>query len=265
MPPLMKTHSIDLKGSSAVAALLAIGMGAFSPVTTGHAANATATLSPPEAELSGVVVTHAATLNDLLRRLPVLSRAQQEDLAGLSAIQEVMLVHERRMRGEGLDGEFPARFADLYAAIVSALVEDRITMNYGRELLHVHRQLLDRAHAWQAGRSRDSRYRDLILAGLAEVSTELATHAEPLEVVPLCVRTPMVKGHLLWIEELIRADCQCRVLSRGELGSLRMAALRLERFEGYYKRDLHLSRIERENLHERLIALNQDLIDAVRR
>lgn len=261
----MKTHSTLFFGSSGFAVLAAVGCGLLSPVSTGLAASGATATSLVEEDFSAVVLTEAATLNDLVRRLPILSRAHEEDLAGLSAIQETMLLHERRMRGEGLPGDFPARFSDLYSSIVTAIVDDRVTMAYGRELLTLHRQLIDRACGWQARGARDADYAALILEAIAEVKTELLSQSEPLAVVPDCVRTPVVKGHLLWIEELLVADCHCRVLSRGESGALRLMAQRIERFSGYYKRDLHLTRIERANLHERLIELNRELIDALRR
>ncbi|MCB1077701.1 MAG: hypothetical protein KDM64_07740 [Verrucomicrobiae bacterium] len=213
---------------------------------------------------ASVSLTQGATLNDLVRRLPILSRAHEEDLAGLSAVQERMLIHERRMRGEGLPAEYQQLFSDNYTAIVTAIIDDRITMRYGRELLCVHRQLLDRAYGWNETANKDAHYGEVVILALKDLREELDTKAEPLAVVPECVRTPVVKGHLLWIEELLQADCYCRVLSRGELGAQRVMAQRIERFEGYYKRDLHLTRIERENLHERLIDLNRELIDALR-
>ncbi len=205
-----------------------------------------------------------STLNDLIRRLPRLGRGYEESLAGLSAVQEQMIIHERRMRGEGLPESHRPLFAANYQAIVTAIVDDRITMHYGRELLHLHRELLKRAYAWQRRPSPDQEYGEVIILALEEMREELATNAEPLAVVPECVRTPVIKGHQLWIEELLQFGAHCQVLSRGELADLAMKAARLERFEGYYKRDAHLSHHERENLHERLIELNRELIDALR-
>ena len=213
----------------------------------------------------GVVTTHESSLNDLLRRLPAYSRMRERELASLSAIQERMLVHERRMRGEGLPEAFQSRFSQNYSDIVSAIVDDRITMSYGRELLDVHRQLLDRARCWTERGARDEEYGKVVGLALEELKTELAGNSEPLAVVPECVRTPVVKGHQLWIEELAQSGASCPTLRLGEIGTLRIMAQRLERFEGYYKRDGHLTRYERENLHERLIDLNRELIDALSR
>lgn len=260
----MKHHS-SISWLRGVAALLALGFG--SSLSSGVLAATTAAVSRPllTDDFAGVAMTHGSTLNDLVRRLPILSRAHEEDLGGLSAVQEMMLIHERKMRGEGLTPEFQAIFSDNYTAIVTAIVDDRITMSYGRELLDVHRQLLDRAFAWQARPVRDAKYAEIVALAVSEMREELETNVEPLAMVPECVRTPVVKGHLLWVEEMLIASCHCPVLSRGELGALRLAAQRLERFEGYYKRDLCLTRIERENLHGRLIDLNRELIDALRR
>lgn len=212
----------------------------------------------------GVSQSHDSTLNDLLRRLPRLGRGYEESLAGLGAIQEQMLIHERKMRGEGLPESLGRQFAANYEAIVTAVVDDRITMAYGRELLRLHRELLSRVCQWQRRQARDPEYGKAIDLALKEIGEELSAHAEPLSVVPTCVRTPMIKGHQIWVEELLYFGHHCRSLSRGDLGRIRLMAARLERFAGYYKRDGHLTGKERENLHERLIELNRELVDALR-
>lgn len=236
------------------------------------AALACSSLTAPAAELApggsdpffDVSQSNTSSLNDLLRRMPRYGRGYEDSLAGLSAIQEQMLIHERRMRGEGLPESHRPLFAANYQAIVSAIVDDRITMHYGRELLRLHRELLIRAYQWQNRLNRDQEYGDVIVLALEEVREELAGNAEPLSVVPECVRTPVLKGHQLWIEELLQFGDHCRSLSRGELAGLALKAAQLERYEGYYKRDNHLTCRERENLHERLIELNRELVDALR-
>jgi hypothetical protein len=247
------------------AAIWALGLG--SSFSTNVPAATAAISSPLQADgFVGVATTQESALNDLVRRLPIISRAYEQDLAGLSAIQEMMLVHERRMRGEGLPTNLQKLFSDSYSAIVTAIVDDRITMCYGRELLDVHRQLLGRAFAWNKTPVKNADYGEVLALAINEMGEELATNAEPLATVPECVRTPAVKGHLLWIEEFFQASgCGRPFISRGRMGNLRLMAQRLERFEGYYKRDLHLTRIERENLHARLIELNRELIDTLRR
>lgn len=211
-----------------------------------------------------VAHTHDSALNDLIHRLPIISRRQEEELAGLSAVQEQMILHERLMRGEGLPDLHRRAFAGTYDAIVTAIVDDRITMQYGRELLCLHRQLIDRASFWQHAVHPDEQYGEVIILALEEIQDELGVNSEPLAMIPYCVRTPVVKGHLLWVEELMQYAAGCRVLSRGEISRLRLLAARLERFEGYYKRDGHLSFRERELLHDRLVDLNRALIDALR-
>ena len=212
----------------------------------------------------GVAHTHDSALNDLIHRLPIISRRQEEELAGLSAVQEQMILHERLMRGEGLPETHREIFSATYDAIVTAIVDDRITMQYGRELLCLHRQLIDRASFWQHAPHPDERYGEVIVLALEEIQDELGVNSEPLSVIPYCVRTPVVKGHLLWVEELMQWGAGCYVLSRGEISRLRLLAARLERFESYYKRDGHLSFRERELLHDRLIDQNRALIDALR-
>ena len=212
----------------------------------------------------GVAQTNESALNDLIHRLPIISRRQEEELSGLSAVQEEIILHERLMQGEGLPERHRQFFAANYDAILTAIVDDRITMEYGRSLLCLHRQLIDRAVFWSRTPSPDKRYGDVIIMALEEVQEELGVNSQPLEMVPYCVRTPVVKGHLLWVEELLQWGAGCEVLSRGELGRLRLLSARLERFESYYKRDGHLSFRERELLHERLVDLNRALIDALR-
>lgn len=256
LPPNMKSNHI---------LTLAVGTMLTAAVSVFSSASAQPLPALNEPAFDGVVATHDSSLNDLLRRLPAYSRMRERELAALSAIQERMLVHERRMRGEGLPEVFRTQFSRNYTDIVSAIVDDRITMRYGRELLDVHRQLLDRAWTWNGRPARDAEYGKVIGLALDELRDELAGNAEPQAVVPECVRTPVVKGHQLWIEELVQSGATCHTLHLGEIGALRLMAHRIERFEGYYKRDGHLTLYERENLHERLIDLNRELIDALSR
>lgn len=87
------------------------------------------------------------TLNDLIRRLPMLSTSRETELRKLSSIQEMRYLHELRMRAEGLPAEVATALPTNYGAIISALVEDRITEDFGREMLYIHRQIVDRMHA----------------------------------------------------------------------------------------------------------------------
>lgn len=224
---------------------------------------------PPPSRASddfiSVARTLEASLNDLVRGLPLGSPGQERALAGLSALQEGMLVHERRMRGEGLPEPQQAWLASNYGAIITAIVDDRITLAYGRELLCVHRRLLDLTWCWALAPQPDEERGELLVAGMQELRQELEDSAQGLGMVPLAVRTPAIKGHQLWIEELMHWARGCRVLSAGDLGRLQILAARLERFESYYKRDGFLTRQERENLHSRLIEMNRELVAALRR
>ncbi|MCB1062366.1 MAG: hypothetical protein KDN20_05515 [Verrucomicrobiae bacterium] len=251
-PPIARFFTAALCAGSAI--LLSSG--------TSFAAGSSTSLSSDP--FVGVAMTHDSTLNDIVREIPIISWRHKDAIAGLSAIQEQMLLHERKMRGEGLPERHRALFSQNYSTIVTAIVDDRITMCYGRELLDVHRQLLAKAYDWQRRPNPAQEYGDVIILALEELQAELGENSQSLAMVPECVRTPMVKGHQLWVEEMLQFGSHCRSLSRGELGALRLSAARLERFESYYKRDGHLTRIERQNLHERLLDLNQELIEALK-
>jgi hypothetical protein len=104
--------------------------------------------------------TNENTLNDLIRELPAISPSWEDQLRKLSAIQEQLYLHERKMRGEGLPFEMAAMFSANYSAILTALVEDRITAEYGREMLSIHRQMLERTRDWLTKKVRDENYPD---------------------------------------------------------------------------------------------------------
>lgn len=209
--------------------------------------------------------THEPTLNDLIRRIPVNSLLAEKGLAELSAIQELLLVHESKMRGEGLPPLQRAHFAANYAAILSALIEERITEEFGREQLDIHRRLLDLAYEWASMKQPDPEYGELLIEGLKETAEDLRKGAEPLSAIPDSVRTPLINGHQIWVEELLVWGCHFRNLTAGDRSRLSLMLSRLQRFERYYKKDLRLTEWERESLHRRLIELNREVIKSLER
>ncbi|MEX2578932.1 MAG: hypothetical protein WD342_07730 [Verrucomicrobiales bacterium] len=217
--------------------------------------------------LSGVADTHANTLNNLIRRLPALSLSYEDDLEKLSAIQEQLVLHELRMRGEGLPSHIGAAFSVHYSAILSALVDDRITEDYGRELLSIHRQLLDRTYDWirKPEQLRDEDFGVEVVDNLNHFLSELQEKAAPLAEVPHSVRTPVINGYQAWVGELLAWGEYCCGLNPGELSGISHALAELERFEGYYKEDGVLANYERENLHGRFIKMTRKTIDILRR
>lgn len=54
--------------------------------------------------------SHANTLNDLLREIPLVVTSWDSQIRRLSAIQEQLYLHERRMRGEGLPPKWRRSF-----------------------------------------------------------------------------------------------------------------------------------------------------------
>ncbi len=208
-------------------------------------------------------LTNQLTLNDLIRELPVLSRQKEKSLAEQGAVQELVLLHERKMRGEGLPDLYQAAFSANYSTILEALIDGRIDEASGRQLLQAHRLLLDSVTCWQAKPNRDEAEGEDLLRRLSLTTQQLVDLDKEMGPVPIEVQTPLINGHQAWIEELLVWGCHCRFLSRGEIGHLRVLASRLERFEGYYKKDGRLTMSERERLHERLIELHRDLIAAV--
>ena len=206
--------------------------------------------------------TNESTLNDLIRRVPIQSRMRERELAGLSAAQEQVLVHERKMRGEGLPLAQQHQFAATYSTIVSAIVSERVSRPDGRALLDAHRGLLREACAWACLAKPDPAFGEKLNQGMEALRQMVAVKS-----VPLCDRspaalTPLVNGQLLWVEEMLIWGGQCRFISIAELGKIGRMAQRLERFEGYYKADGILTARERYNLHERLIEIHRTTIDA---
>lgn len=212
-----------------------------------------------------VARTQERTLNDLIRELPVLSISRETELRRLSAIQELLYLHELKMRGEGLPAVMASAFSANYTAILSALVEDRITEDFGRDLLSIHRQLLERTHVWMGKRVRDENFPAELQENLAFFLNDLYEKAAPLHEVPPSVRTPVINGYQAWIGELLAWGCECGNLSPGALSHIKVKTDELERFEGYYKADGVLQPYEREQLHGRFLNLTRETIEILSR
>jgi len=209
--------------------------------------------------------TNGNTLNDLIRRLPVLSTTREAELRKLSSIQEMLYLHELRMRGEGLPAEVAAVLSMNYGAIISALVEDRITEDFGREMLHIHRQIVDRMHEWTGKKIRDENFPIEVVENLSFFLAELEEIALSLAEVSPSLRTPVVNGYQVWVGELLAWGCHCGVLSPGQIGRIQVRADELERFEGYYKADGVMQEYERELLHGRFLKLTRETIEIISR
>jgi len=209
--------------------------------------------------------TNGNTLNDLIRRLPVLSTTREAELRKLSSIQEMLYLHELRMRGEGLPAEVAAVLSMNYGAIISALVEDRITEDFGREMLHIHRQIVDRMHEWTGKKIRDENFPVEVVKNLSFFLAELEENALSLSEVSPSLRTPVVNGYQVWVGELLAWGCHCGVLSPGQIGRIQVRADELERFEGYYKADGVMQEYERELLHGRFLKLTRETIEIISR
>lgn len=205
--------------------------------------------------------TNENSLNDLVRELPILSPSWERQLRQLSSIQEQLYLFERVMRGEGLDQPLAEAFSIHYSAIVNAMVEDRITEEYGRDLLSVHRQLLDRTHEWTRNSFRDDKFAEEIVNNLYFFLRELEENSLPLFEVDPSLRTPVVNGYQVWLGELVAWGDDCERLTPGARGRLQLQLEQLERFEFYYKRDGILNQRERELLHERFLNVSRDTID----
>jgi hypothetical protein len=181
----------------------------------------------------------------------------------LSSVQEQVILYERRMRGSDLPEIFQAHLSGNYTAILNALIEDRITEEYGRYLLDIHRQLVDLAYQWASRRNPDEFYGKMLIEGVREISTELVDRSARLSEVPDGLRTPVLNGHQVWIEELMHWGGGCRRLSLGDLGRLEVHAERLERAERLAKQDGYLTKRERERLHGRMIDLQRLVIEVL--
>ena len=219
------------------------------------------------ADLSGgglvaLATTNESTLNDLIRRVPIQSRMRERELAGLSAAQEQVLIHERRMCGEGLPLAQRQQFAATYSMIVSAMVDERISRRDGRALLDGHRVLIERAYAWAGLAKPDPAFGDNLNVSLETLRQLIHQKSVPLGERSPAALTPLVNGQLLWIEEMLIWGGQCRFISIGELGKIGRLAQRLERFEGYYKKDGVLTTRERSQLHRRMIEIHRVTIES---
>lgn len=217
------------------------------------------------AEPPMVSQTHANTLNDLLREIPLVVTSWDSQIRRLSAIQEQLYLHERRMRGEGLPPEMATIFSENYSSILTALVQDQLTEDYGRELLSIHRQLLDHTREWLGKRVRDAQYPEQLAANLAYFRSELDRHAIPLEEVPEQLRTPVINGYQVWAAELLHWAEASAQFAPGEIKGIGTKLDDLERFERYYKRDGVLQRNERDLLHGRFVRLARETILRVSR
>lgn len=206
--------------------------------------------------------TESNSLNNLIRRLPVFIRS--EELRELSVIQEHLVLFERQMRGEGLPEPIATAFSVYYSSVISALIEERITEEYGRDLLSVHRQLLDRTHVWNAKLIRNESFGGEVVENLRYFLRELDEKAAPKVEVPPCVVTPVVNGYQVWVGELLAWGTHCCGLNPGQIRRISHNVAELERFEYYYKRDGYLNYRERELLHERFIDLTRETIDELR-
>ncbi len=213
----------------------------------------------------GVARTNRNTLNDLVREVPAISPSWEKQLRRLSAVQEQLYLHERRMRGEGLPAEMSSLFSEHYTAILAALVEDRITEDYGRELLSIHRQLLERTRHWLEKRVREPGYPQELADNLAYFRDELDRDALLPAEVPEILRTPVVNGYQAWVGELLAWGEESGGLAPGIRSRIRVKLEELERFEGYYKADGVLRPYEIELLHARFLKVSRETIEAIAR
>jgi hypothetical protein len=213
----------------------------------------------------GVAWTNENTLNDLVRNLPFLSISREDELQRLSAIQELLYLYERKMRGEGLPPEMAERFSANYSAILSALVDDRVTEEFGREMLYTHRQLIEKSHEWLGKRIRDENFPVELIANLNFFQTQLFEMAIPLQDVSPSIRTPIINGYQTWLGELLAWGCERGNLTAGDISRIEVKADELERFEGYYKKDGVLQPYEREQLHARFLKLTRETINVLER
>lgn len=217
------------------------------------------------AEPPVVSQTNENVLNDLLREIPFMATSWDRQIRRLSSVQEQLHLHELRMRGEGLPAEMAAMFSENYSSILTALVQDRITEEYGRELLIVHRQLVDHTRTWLGKRIRDERYPEQLKANVAYFRSELDRYTIPLEDVPDQLRTPVINGYQVWAGELLYWAGSTGELASGEVNHLRVKLEELERFERLYKKDGVLQPNERELLHGRFVRLTQETVQVVLR
>ncbi len=211
--------------------------------------------------------TQANALNDLVRELPLTAGSWMDQLRRRSAIQEQLHLHELKTRGEGLPTEMAQKFSENYCAILTALVEDRLEEQSGRELLAEHRRLLSLARQWiaRSERLRNPSFPDWLSENLLRLQADREQRSLPLDQVPDDMRTPVVNGYQAWVGELIAWGEASGRLTGGDLSRLRTKLAELERFESLYKADGRLLPNEREKLHGRLISQAVDIVTVVSR
>tara|TARA_R110000850_G_scaffold190481_10_gene316578 strand:+ start:948 stop:1682 length:735 start_codon:yes stop_codon:yes gene_type:complete len=221
---------------------------------------------PARAEtVTQIARTNENTLNDLVGRLPILFVPNAREAGQLSALQELLVLHELKMRGEGLPEELASALSGNYSAIISALIEDRIPEDYGFALLSYHRGLLNESYEWMGRRDRDDAEAGKIIETLQFYREELNGNAISLWDVPDSLRTPVINGYQVWVNELLNWGCDCRQLSPGNLSRVGVLADELARFEGYYKRDGVVHPYEREQLHGRFLKITLKTIEILGR
>ncbi|MEM9281171.1 MAG: hypothetical protein AAGA96_05045 [Verrucomicrobiota bacterium] len=205
--------------------------------------------------------TNENALNDLIGRVPIVYIPRDRDARRLSALQELIVVHEMKMRGEGLPPALAAAFSSNYTSIIAALVEDRIPEDYGCELLKIHRELLGEAHDWVRSRYPLEDFPELMLERLAFYQGELQTHAIMPWEVPDSLRTPVINGYQVWAHELISWGEGHWRYTPGPLTRVERKLEELQRFEGYFKRDGVLYPSERQQLHGRFLKITRETIE----
>lgn len=215
--------------------------------------------------LHDVSTTNHNTLNDLIRRIPITSYSRERELRELSSIQELLLVHEQRMKGAGLPPVMSGAFSINYSAIISALVNDEITEDYGRDLLSLHRQMLERSYQWVSCRNRDPNFPEELVNNIYHFQEELAERKTPLYEIPESARTPLINGYQVWVGELLVWGCECGGLNPGQRSRIQVSLDQLERFECLYKKDGRLMSNERRDLHGRLLKLTRKTIEQLSR
>lgn len=225
-------------------------------------------LSPLHADtIPEAARTKANSLNDLVRELPFTTGSWMDQLSRRSAIQEQLQLHERKMRGEGLPIELANNFSINYSDILSALVDDRLDEQSGRELLAEHRRQLAIAHEWmtKSERLRNENFLYEMTKEQVRLHDELRSRSLLSGEVPDNLRTPMVNGYQAWVGELIAWGESSGGLRGADLARLRTKLTQLERFETIYKADGILQPGERKKLHGHLTSQALDIVLAVSR
>jgi hypothetical protein len=195
------------------------------------------------------------TLNVLIRRIPIPTRSNGTELRELSSIQELLVIHEQQMKGAGLPPVMSGAFSINYCAIISALVNDEISEDYGRDLLSLHRQMLKRSYQWASRANRDPQFPEEIVNNLLHFQREMAQRKTPVYEVPPSTRTPLINGFQVWVGELLAWGCEGGGLAIGQRTRIQVSLDQLEYFENLYKKDGRLLPTERDNLHGRLLSL----------